>query len=83
MTDQITPTCTQVHQTDSALILKLSSQLKIALKAMNTLAIAQSGAMDYTTDFYELCKTEIRYALGEIEGLERLALPDIYNPEVL
>jgi hypothetical protein len=54
---------------------KLTRQLNIALAVLNKLGIAQSGAMDYTTDFYELCKTEIRGALDAINGTKPPRFP--------
>lgn len=49
---------------------RLQNQLRIALKALNRIAMMQSSEMDYTTDFYEFVKSETRSALREIGDLQ-------------
>lgn len=44
----------------------LLSRVKQLENVINKLCIIQSGHMDYTNDFYELCKVELRSVLKEM-----------------
>lgn len=46
----------------------LKKQFTLAMEALNKLAVAQSGSLDYTAEFNELVKSTVRGVLEEIEG---------------
>lgn len=51
-------------------IYKLKSQLNIAVATLNKIGILQMGELDYTQDFFEITKTEIRDALKRIKEIK-------------
>jgi hypothetical protein len=48
---------------------KTKEKLSVALKALNRLALLQSGELDYTQEFFEITKMTIRDALDKISKI--------------